>query len=262
MESQPILHQLREGVAEVTLNRPEVLNSFNKPMARQLQSLLAEAADDPRVRCVLLAGAGRAFCAGQDLAEAVPSQGPPADVEEIVRHSYNPLIRTLRVMEKPVVAAVQGTAAGAGANIALACDFVIAASDASFLQAFCKIGLIPDSGGTYFLPRLAGFARASAMAMLGEKLPAEEALRAGLVYKVVPPSDLAEEARQLAVRLARMPTRALGLTKIALNRSLENDLERQLEIEAELQGVASRTRDYREGVAAFLEKRKPKFTGG
>ncbi len=261
MENQSILHETRDGIASVTLNRPEVLNSFNKPMARLLQAVLAEAAADQRVRCVLLKGAGRAFCAGQDLVEAVPKDGPPAEVEEFVRHSYNPLIRAIREIEKPVVCAVGGVAAGAGANIALACDFVIASRDASFLQAFCKIGLVPDSGGTFFLPRLAGLARATAMTMLGEKLSAEEALRIGLIYKVAEPSELESEAAGLAAKLARMPTRALAFTKMALNRSLSNDLHAQLEVEAELQAAASRTDDYREGVDAFLNKRKPEFTG-
>ncbi|HYD54479.1 MAG TPA: 2-(1,2-epoxy-1,2-dihydrophenyl)acetyl-CoA isomerase PaaG [Gemmatimonadaceae bacterium] len=255
-------YEVADGVATLTLDRPEVLNSFNRPMAARLQASLDRAAADEAVRALLLTGAGRGFCAGQDLAEAMPQDGgDPPTIESIVRGSYNPIVRRLRAIEKPIVCAVNGVAAGAGANIALACDFVLAAEHASFVQAFSKIGLIPDSGGTFLLPRLVGLARATALTMLGEKLTAAEALSLGLVYRVVPGDALLAEARALAGRLAEMPTRGLGLTKRALNAGLVNDLARQLEVEAELQGEAGRTEDYREGVAAFLGKRKAEFRG-
>ena len=254
--------EVADGVATITLVRPEVLNSFNRPMARRLQQALDAAAGEDGIRAVLLTGAGRAFCAGQDLAEAMPPDDSPAPpIETIVRESYNPIVRRLREIEKPVVCAVNGVAAGAGANIALACDFVLAAEQASFVQAFSKIGLIPDSGGTFLLPRLVGLARATALTMLGEKLTAADALALGLIYRVVPGESLLEEARTLARRLAAMPTRGLGLTKRALNAGLTNDLATQLEVEAELQGEAGRTADYREGVGAFLEKRAARFVG-
>lgn len=254
--------EVADGVATITLVRPEVLNSFNRPMARRLQEALDAAAGDEGIRAVLLTGAGRAFCAGQDLAEALPPDGSPAPpIESIVRESYNPIVRRLREIEKPIVCAVNGVAAGAGANIALACDFVLAAEQASFVQAFSKIGLIPDSGGTFLLPRLVGLARATALTMLGEKLTAAEALSLGLIYRVVPGETLLEEARALARRLAAMPTRGLGLTKRALNAGLTNDLATQLEVEAELQREAGRTEDYREGVRAFQEKRAARFVG-
>lgn len=249
------------GVYRITLNRPDVLNSFNRPMARELQAALADCAADESLRAVLLTGAGRAFCAGQDLAEAAPQDAPWAEIHQIVRESYNPIIRALRKIEKPVVCAVNGVAAGAGANIALACDIVLASEKASFLQAFCHIGLIPDSGGTYFLPRLVGLARATALTMLGEKISAREAQEMGLIYKVFPAESLLEEAQKLAAHLATQPTRGLGLTKRLLNQSLVNDLETQLEMEEELQGEAGKTHDYQEGVKAFLEKRKPVFKG-
>lgn len=259
---ESILYEINGAGAEITLNRPDVLNSFNRPMARRMQEVLAEAERDEAVRSVLLKAAGRAFCAGQDLAEAAPSDGsPPADVGELVRTGYNPIVRSIRRIEKPFVCAVGGVAAGAGANLALACDLVLASTQASFLQAFCKIGLIPDSGGTYFLPRLAGLARAAAMTMLGERISAQQALEFGMIYKVVEPENLETEARELAQRLAAQPTRGLGLTKRALNQSLANSLDAQLEVEEKLQGKASKTHDYQEGVAAFLEKRKPRFKG-
>jgi 2-(1,2-epoxy-1,2-dihydrophenyl)acetyl-CoA isomerase len=257
-----ITQQVAGGVATIVLDRPEVLNSFNRPMAAALQQALDAAAADDAVRAVLLTGAGRAFCAGQDLAEAMPQDGSPAPpIESIVRGSYNPIVRRLRELEKPVVCAVNGVAAGAGANIALACDFVLAAENASFVQAFSRIGLVPDSGGTFLLPRLVGMARATAMTMLGDKVTAADAYTLGMIYRVVPAASLMDEARALAERLAGMPTRGLGLTKRALNAALANDLAAQLEVEAELQGEAGRTEDYREGVGAFLEKRSPSFQG-
>jgi 2-(1,2-epoxy-1,2-dihydrophenyl)acetyl-CoA isomerase len=252
---------IAEGVATITLNRPDVLNSFNRAMATELQLTLGAVGKDPAVRAVLLTGAGRAFCAGQDLAEAVPPDGPPPDLGDIVKASYNPLVRLIRAIEKPVVCAVNGVAAGAGANLALACDILIAAEEASFIQSFSKIGLIPDTGGTFFLPRLVGLHRATALMFLGEKIGAAKARELGLVHEVVPHSVLQETAFSMARMFASQATRGFGLTKRALNRSLGTDLDAQLEFEEELQREAGRTTDYEEGVRAFLEKRKPHFTG-
>jgi 2-(1,2-epoxy-1,2-dihydrophenyl)acetyl-CoA isomerase len=261
MGYQYIIFQIKQGVARITLNRPDVLNSFNRPMAKEVQDALAVCERDDTIRVVLLTGEGRAFSAGQDLAEAAPQDQPWPEISDIVRESYNPIILTIRSLEKPVVCAVNGVAAGAAANIALACDLVLASEKASFLQAFCHIGLIPDSGGTFFLPRLAGFQRAAAMAMLGEKVSAAQALEWGMIYKVYPADALMEEAKKLAAHLATQPTRGLGLIKCALNQSLRNTLEAQLELEAELQAVAGKTKDCKEGISAFLKKRTPKFVG-
>lgn len=262
MSDQLILSQTDQSVTRITLNRPDVLNSFNRPMAVELRDALLAAASDPAVRAVLLTAAGRAFCAGQDLAEPMPvnDAGQP-DLGDAVRESYNPVIRAIREMEKPVVCAVNGVAAGAGANIALACDIVVASSTASFIQSFAKIGLIPDSGGTYFLPRLVGLPRATAMMMLGEKITAARALEFGMIYQVTDPDVLMETATGIATTLAAMPTRGLGLTKRGLNASIGVSLDAQLDMEEELQRLAGRTRDFVEGVAAFKEKRKPVFTG-
>ncbi|MFQ5740989.1 MAG: enoyl-CoA hydratase-related protein [Acidobacteriota bacterium] len=262
MERQWVRYHLEQSVARVTLNRPRVLNSFHRGMAHQLQSVLAEIQKEERARSILLTGEGRAFCAGQDLAEAVGGEGSPqADIAAIVRDSYNPIIQAIRTTEKPFLCAVNGVAAGAGANIALACDIVLASREASFLQAFSKIGLIPDSGGTFFLPRLVGLSRATAMMMLAEPISADEACEMGLIYRVCEPEKLLPEALELAQELAHRPTRALGLIKRALNQSLVNDLPAQLAVEEQLQAMAARTRDFREGVAAFLAKRKPDFQG-
>jgi len=262
MPYQYILFEADQGVATITLNRPEVLNSFNMPMAAELQGALRAAADDQTIRAVLITGAGRAFCAGQDLAEAAPADGSPAPpIADIVRRTYNPTVRAIRAIEKPVVCAVNGVAAGAGANLALACDVVIAADNASFVQAFSKIGLIPDTGGTFFLPRLVGLARATALAFFGDRLSAADAQAMGMIYRVVEAARLDDESRALARRLATQPTRGFGLTKRAFNQSLANDLDAQLEVEAELQAEAAGTSDFAEGVRAFLEKRQPTFAG-
>jgi 2-(1,2-epoxy-1,2-dihydrophenyl)acetyl-CoA isomerase len=250
------------GVTTVTLNRPDVLNSFHSPMAAEVQAALGKAAADPFVRAVIISGAGRGFCAGQDLAEVTVEEGrDPADFARHVRTVYNPIVRTIREMEKPVITAVNGVAAGAGANLALAGDFVLASSNASFIQAFSKIGLVPDTGGSFFLPRLVGMAQATAMLMLAEKVTAQQALALGMIYRVCEPDELMTEANSLAADLAAMATRGLGLTKRLLNASAANSLEAQLELEADLQGEAGKSRDYAEGVAAFREKRAPKFEG-
>jgi 2-(1,2-epoxy-1,2-dihydrophenyl)acetyl-CoA isomerase len=250
------------GVTTITLNRPDVLNSFHSPMGAELQAAVREAAGDPAVRAVIITGAGRGFCAGQDLAEVTTEEGrDPADFARHVRTLYNPIVRAIREMEKPVVMAVNGVAAGAGANLALAGDFVMASSTAAFIQAFSKIGLVPDTGGSFFLPRLVGPARATAMLMLAEKVTAQQALDLGMIYRVCEPDQLMPEARALAAHLATMATRGLGLTKALLNASAAHSLDEQLEMEAALQGQAGRTHDYAEGVVAFREKRAPRFEG-
>lgn len=262
MKYRNIKFQIKGSVATITLNRPKVLNSFHREMAAEVQNALEHCRNNSEVRAVLLTGEGRAFCAGQDLQEAVPPDGsPPPEISDLVRQNYNPIIRLIRNIEKPVVCAVNGVAAGAGANIALACDFVIASEKASFIQAFCKIGLIPDSGGTFFLPRLVGLARAAAMMMLGDKISAQQALDMGMIYKVYPPESMPDEVLKFARFLAAQPTRALGLIKKALNQSLANDLESQLEVEANLQTQAGATEDSKEAIRAFLEKRQPVFKG-
>jgi 2-(1,2-epoxy-1,2-dihydrophenyl)acetyl-CoA isomerase len=247
------------GVLLITLNRPDVLNSFNGPMARLLHAELDRAGSDASVRCVVLTGAGRAFCAGQDLSEAIDPSGP--GITKIVEEHYNPIILGIRKIDKPVIAMVNGVAAGAGANIALACDLVIAAHSASFIQAFSKIGLIPDSAGTFFLPRLIGWQKATALMMTGEKVSAEKAEQMNMIYKAVPDDQLLNEVMQLANQLSQMPTRALGYTKRLLEHSFTADLQTQLGHEAAYQEKAASTEDYREGVEAFIAKRKPNFTG-
>lgn len=261
MTYKNISHFIEESVSIIKLNRPDVLNSFNKEMGKEVQGALLKAASDNSIRAVLLTGEGRAFCAGQDLAEAVPKDAPLADLGEILEQNYNPIIKLIRELPKPVIAAVNGVAAGAGANIALACDVVVASEKASFVQAFSKIGLIPDSGGTYFLPRLIGFQKASALMMLGDKVTAEEAERLGMIYKVFPEEEFWNSSLSLAKHLALMPTKGLALTKQALNESMTNNLTQQLELELKLQVEAGNSHDYKEGVSAFLEKRKPNFKG-
>jgi 2-(1,2-epoxy-1,2-dihydrophenyl)acetyl-CoA isomerase len=256
-----ILFEVAGGVATITLNRPDVLNSFRRSMARELRETLALAAHDAEIRAVVLTGAGRGFCAGQDLAEAAPKDGAMPDLGDIVRDSYNPVILAIRTLEKPVVCAVNGVAAGAGANLAFACDIVFASSAATFVQSFARIGVIPDSGGTFILPRLVGLHRANIMTMLAEKMTADQAREWGLVYMVTEPENLLETATGTARQLAAMPTRGLGLTKRGFNESLGVDLRHQLDVEEWLQREAGRTEDYAEGVHAFLEKRKPSFKG-
>ena len=250
------------GVLSITLNRPEKLNAFNPEMHRLLSEALARATDETSVRAVLLTGAGRGFCAGQDLSEREVAPGAaPIDLSVSIGSYYNPLVRRLREMPKPVVCAVNGVAAGAGANIALACDLVLAARSASFVQAFLKIGLIPDSGGTWFLPRLVGSARATGLALLGDKLSAEDAEKWGMIWKVFEEKDLLPEALKIAQRLASGPTKVYALLKRAMYASPANTLDAQLDLERDLQREAGNSEDYREGVAAFKAKRKPEFMG-
>jgi 2-(1,2-epoxy-1,2-dihydrophenyl)acetyl-CoA isomerase len=253
-----ILFDVRDSVATITLNRPDKYNAFNREMALLLQAKL-DACTAKEIRCVLITGTGKAFCSGQDLEEVVDPAGPK--IEHIVGEHYNPIITRIRKLEKPVVAAVNGVAAGAGANIALACDVVVAVQSASFIQAFSKIGLIPDSGGTFFLPRLIGWQKASALMMLGDKVSAEEAERIGMIYKFFPSETFADEARKIAATLAAMPTKGLAYTKFLLDNSFQNDYEEQLHDEEIFQQRAGKTNDYKEGVDAFLQKRKPNFTG-
>ncbi len=255
----PIIFELKNSIAYVILNRPEKFNSFNREMAFMLQEKLEECESNKEIRCVLITGAGKAFCAGQDLAEVIDLNGP--GMRKILSEHYNPIISKIRNLSKPVIAAVNGIAAGAGANIALCCDIIIAAQSASFIQAFSKIGLIPDSGGTFFLPRLIGFQKASALMMLGDKISAEEAERLGMVYKIFPDSSFKEETEKIALTLASLPTTGLAYTKEALNKSVGHTLEQQLKTEDELQQKAALTKDFEEGVCAFLEKRKAIFKG-
>jgi 2-(1,2-epoxy-1,2-dihydrophenyl)acetyl-CoA isomerase len=247
------------GVATLKLNRPEVFNSFNQKMAFDLQKALDDCEKDETIRCIVISGEGKAFCAGQDLAEATDPNGP--ELKSIVKDHYNPIIVRLRNIEKPIIAAVNGVAAGAGANIALACDIVFAKESASFIQAFSKIGLIPDSGGTFMLPRLIGWQKASALMMTGDKVSAIEAAAMNMIYKAIPDLEFYETISTFATRMAQMPTKGLGLTKRALNASLTNNLEEQLAVEGKLQTEAGSTHDFNEGTQAFLEKRLPDFKG-
>ena len=254
-----IKYTIEGQVGKIVLNRPEKFNAFNREMSLALQEALKECANDVKVRAIYFTAAGKAFSAGQDLSEAMTPGAPT--IEKIVAEHYNPIILGIRNMEKPVICAVNGVAAGAGANIALACDVIIAAKSAAFIQAFSKIGLIPDSGGTFFLPRLVGLQKATALMMLGDKVSADEALQMGMIYKVSEDSNLEKEAWQIAITLSEMPTRSLGLTKKLLNKSLFNSLEEQLKEEGKIQTMAAASDDFKEGVKAFLEKRKAVFTG-
>ena len=255
-----ILLRIENNIGYITLNRPEVFNSFNREMALLMQDTLDVCAKDAEVRAIVITGSGKAFCAGQDLKEVTTPELNPG-FRKILDEHYNPIIQKIRTIEKPIVAAVNGVAAGAGANIALACDIVVTTDHASFIQAFSKIGLVPDSAGTFFLPRLIGFQKATALMMLGDKVTAEEALNLGMIYKIFPVSLFEEEVQTLVTTLASMPTLALGLTKRLLNQSLNNNLEQQLALESDLQIEASSSNDYNEGVTAFIEKRKPEFKG-
>jgi len=261
LQNQLVLVDRKEGYRVLTLNRPERLNAFNEAMHEALRAALAEAEADRSCRALILTGAGRGFCAGQDLSNRVFEPGQVPDLSSTIERFYNPLVRALRTLPMPVVCAVNGVAAGAGANIALACDIVVAARSAKFIQAFAKLGLVPDSGGTWLLPRLVGRARASALALLAEPVPAETAESWGMIWKAVDDAVLMEEAHRLAAHFAVQPTVGLALIKRALDASETNDLDGQLALERDLQGQAGRTPDYIEGVRAFFEKRQPRFRG-
>jgi 2-(1,2-epoxy-1,2-dihydrophenyl)acetyl-CoA isomerase len=262
MSYENILFENAEGIARLTLHRPDKLNSFTAAMHAEVRDALAAVEADSSVRVLVLTGAGRGFCAGQDLSDrAVAPGGTPVDLGQSIEKHYGPLVLTLRRLPLPVVCAVNGVAAGAGANIALACDLVIAARSASFIEPFCKLGLIPDTGGTYFLPRLVGTARAMGLALLGDKLTAEQAVAWGLIWKCVEDDRLATETDALARQFAAAPTRGLARTKQAIYASPANTLAAQLDLERDLMRELGYSDDYREGVAAFLGKRAPKFTG-
>ena len=254
-----ILTEEKNNVLVVTLNRPEKLNCFNREMALQLITVLDKAENNNNIRAIIITGMGKAFCAGQDLSEAIDPNGP--GIKKIVGEHYNPIILKIRSIEKPIIGVINGVAAGAGANIALACDIIYASKSSTFIQAFSKIGLIPDSGGTYTLPRLVGFNLASALMISGDKLSADDAKNFGIVYKVFDDENLMELSIASAIKIAAMPTKAIGLTKRLLNKTYSNSLEQQLLLEKKLQIEAANTSDYKEGVNAFLEKRSPYFKG-
>ncbi|WP_372832991.1 2-(1,2-epoxy-1,2-dihydrophenyl)acetyl-CoA isomerase PaaG [Pontibacterium sp.] len=262
MAYETIEFEITDGVAVLTLNRPQSLNSFNTDMHAEVRDALKTVKKSAEVRCLVLTGNGRGFCAGQDLSDRNVAPGTEApNLGESIEKNYSPLIRTLMGLEMPVICAVNGVAAGAGANIAFACDIVLAAKSASFIQAFCKIGLVPDCGGTWSLPNLVGRARAMGLAMLGDKVKAEQAEQWGMIWKAVDDEALKDEAMKLAKHLATQPTKGLALIKRAINASATNDMDAQLDLERDLQTLAGRTDDYREGVAAFMEKRQPNFKG-
>ena len=254
-----ILFEIKNQVATLTLNRPEKYHSFIREMALDLQEKLDLCKNDNNIRAIVITGTGKAFCAGQDLGEAIDPNGP--ELQKIVNEHYNPIIRQIRNIEKPIIAAVNGVAAGAGASIALCCDIIIAKEGAVFVQAFSKIGLVPDSGATFFLPRLIGFQKASALMMNADPISAIEAERLGMIYKIVEESKFEDEIISFSEKLAKMPTKGIGLTKKLLNQSMSNSLEKQLDEEEVAQTIAGKTNDYKEGVSAFLEKRKPNFKG-
>jgi 2-(1,2-epoxy-1,2-dihydrophenyl)acetyl-CoA isomerase len=259
MRMEFLIYTKEAQVAWIKLNRPQVFNSFHTAMGIDFLNCLNDIENDVTIRCVVITGEGKAFCAGQDLQEAIDPEGP--GLNKILAERYNPIIRKIRSLNKPVIASVNGVAAGAGANIALACDIVVASQSASFIQAFSKIGLVPDSGGTYMLPRLIGWNRASAFMMTGDKVSANDALQMGMLYKVFPDDVFIIETEKLAHQLAKMPTKAMALTKKLLNESFTNSLDQQLEAEMKIQIEAAQTNDYKEGVNAFLEKRLPVFKG-
>ena len=262
MKYENILFQRDAGIARITLNRPDRLNSFTDAMHAEIRDALAQVKNDPSLRVLLLTGAGRGFCAGQDLSEReVPPGAEPVDIGATIERNYKPLVLALHALPMPVVCAVNGVAAGAGANVALACDIVVAAKSAVFIQAFCRIGLLPDAGGTFFLPRLVGIARAKGLALTGDKLPAEQAAEWGLIWRCVDDTELAAAVEALLQQLASAPTRALAATKEALHAAAGNTLRAQLDVERDLQQALGRSADFREGVAAFRAKRPPRFTG-
>ncbi|OWY32756.1 2-(1,2-epoxy-1,2-dihydrophenyl)acetyl-CoA isomerase PaaG [Herbaspirillum aquaticum] len=262
MSDSSILFENHDGIAVITLNRPDKLNSFTVAMHLELREAIAALQADTSVRVLLLTGAGRGFCAGQDLGDRAVKPGDGAvDLGESIDKYYGPLVKSLRALPFPVICAVNGVAAGAGANLPLACDIVLAARSASFVEVFCKLGLIPDTGGTYFLPRLVGTARAMGMALLGDKISAEQAERWGLIWKCVDDDKLMEEAYAMATQFARAPTKGLAATKATLYASPANTLPEQLDLERDTMRALGHSRDYREGVSAFLEKRAPQFTG-
>jgi 2-(1,2-epoxy-1,2-dihydrophenyl)acetyl-CoA isomerase len=254
-----ILFEIKDSVAYITLNRPEKFNSFNREMALLMQAKLDEAAASNEVRAVYITGAGKAFSAGQDIGELVGDD--KIEIKQILAEHYNPIVRRIRNIPKPVIAAINGVAAGAGANMALCCDIAVASSSASFIQAFSKIGLIPDSGGTYTLPRLLGWQKASALMMTGDKVAAADAERMGMIYKVFDDAVFEAESKKIAQTLSQMPTKGLAYTKLALNQSFTNSWEEQLSFEDQFQQKSAKTDDYNEGINAFLEKRNPVFKG-
>ncbi|MFW6575477.1 2-(1,2-epoxy-1,2-dihydrophenyl)acetyl-CoA isomerase PaaG [Acinetobacter baumannii] len=262
MDYQNIIAEEKNGVGYLTFNRPKALNSFNVDMHREVAEVLNLWTKNPDVRCVVISGEGRGFCAGQDLGDRVvdPNDDAP-DLGYSIETYYNPLIKTIVNMPKPVICAVNGVAAGAGANIALACDLVIAAKSANFVQAFCRLGLVPDSAGTWFLPRAVGHARAMGLALLGDKLPAETAKEWGMIWDVVEDAELKTKVTELAERLAKQPTFGLSLIKKAIHQSSNNTFDEQMLLERDLQRIAGRSEDYREGVQAFMNKREPNFKG-
>ncbi|MBD1230879.1 2-(1,2-epoxy-1,2-dihydrophenyl)acetyl-CoA isomerase [Acinetobacter seifertii] len=262
MDYQNIIAEEKNGVGYLTFNRPKALNSFNVDMHREVAEVLNLWTKNPDVRCVVISGEGRGFCAGQDLGDRVVDPNAEApDLGYSIETYYNPLIKTIVNMPKPVICAVNGVAAGAGANIALACDLVIAAKSANFVQAFCRLGLVPDSAGTWFLPRAVGHARAMGLTLLGDKLPAETAKEWGMIWDVVEDADLKTKVTELAERLAKQPTFGLSLIKKAIHQSSNNTFDEQMLLERDLQRIAGRSEDYREGVQAFMNKREPNFKG-
>jgi len=256
--SDKIIKNQKGNLGIITLNRPEVFNSIDKHLAISFIETLEAYRQDPSIRAIMITGTGKAFCAGQDLQETL---SPDFEIDKVVDKYYNPIVKLIRAIEKPVIAAINGVAAGAGANLALACDITIATKSASFVQAFSKIGLVPDCGGTFTLPRVIGFQKASALMMLGDKVSAEDAEKMGMIYRVVEDDSFAAEAEKVAQTLANMPTKALGYTKHLLNQSMTNNLDQQLEMEKEFQFKSTQTFDNKEGIMAFVEKRKPEFKG-
>ena len=262
MSYETIIYELKEGIATLTLNRPEVFNSLNEQMHKELKTVIAGIKKDKTIRVLIITASGKAFCAGQDLNDRSVNNGDEKlDLGESIERKYNPLIKSIYNLEIPVICKINGVAAGAGVGIALACDFVIAVDTASFIQAFCKIGLVPDSGNSYFLPKLVGMARAKELCMLGDKLSATTAQEYGLISRVYPKETIDEEVQKLAVHFSTAPTFGLSLIKKALNESMDNSLNEQLELEKNLQRIAGHSNDYKEGVAAFLQKRTPSFKG-